>query len=281
MDVTNDKNIDLTITQILYKMPASEESKEVDKELAKIDMIKETDLKLHGRYSRRLDHQAKDVENFSEQSFDGSHRQMKQLIITRVDGSDKLEVEKNSSHLQTILRSHGVLTQVPYGGQMEALRSSLMSNEINLNMVSKLMSNVAAAMWPGRNPLKQLDTEGILIGYTNTSKNSMMPIYWNPEDPKYNCKHLCFWGGSGKGKSTFFQFIVWNAVGANCDFILFVPKEDMGTSHLDMIKALGGSLIYIGEEGKNFNPFMVFYNPETQGKDIKGFRCKKNINGIY
>lgn len=269
MDVTNDKNIDLTITQILYKMPAAEESKEVDKELAKIDMIKETDLKLHGRYSRRLDHQAKDVENFSEQSFDGTHRQMKQLIITRVDGSDKLEVEKNSSHLQTILRSHGVLTQVPYGGQMEALRSSLMSNEINLNMVSKLMSNVAAAMWPGRNPLKQLDTEGILIGYTNTSKNSMMPIYWNPEDPKYNCKHLCFFGGSGKGKSTMFQFIIWNAIGANCDFILFVPKEDMGTSHLNLIEALGGSLIYIGEAGKNFNPFMVFYNPDTQGKDIK------------
>jgi hypothetical protein len=269
MDVTNDKNIDLTITQILYKMPAAEESKEVDKELAKIDMIKETDLKLHGRYSRRLDHQAKDVENFSEQSFDGTHRRMKQLIITRVDGSDKLEVEKNSAHLQTILRSHGVLTQVPYGGQMGALRSSLMSNEINLNMVSKLMSNVAAAMWPGRNPLKQLDTEGILIGYVNTSKNSMMPIYWNPEDPKYSCKHLSCWGGSGKGKSTMFQYIIWNAVGANCDFILFVPKEDMGTSHLNLIEVLGGSLIYIGEAGKNFNLFMVFYNPDTQGKDIK------------
>jgi hypothetical protein len=152
---------------------------------------------------------------------------------------------------------------------MEALKSSLMSNEINLNMVSKLMSNVAAAMWPGRNPLKQLDTEGILIGYTNTSKNSMMPIYWNPEDPKYNCKHLCFFGGSGKGKSTMFQFIIWNAIGANCDFILFVPKEDMRTSHLNLIEALGGSLIYIGEAGKGFNPFMVFYNPETQGKDLK------------
>jgi hypothetical protein len=268
-DIVNNKNIDLTLTQILYKMSAPQESEEEDNEDAKLEMIKATDIKMKGSYSKRVDFQKEDINNFSRQSFDGDHRQLKQLMIMRVDGADKMEVEFNNAHLHMDLRGDGIYSDVAYGGQMKALRSSLMSNEINISVMSKTMSNVAACMWPGRNPLKRLDSEGILIGYTNLSKNSLVPLYWNPENPEYNCKHVAVFGGSGKGKSTMFQYIIWNATGANCDWILFVPKEDFGTSHLDMIEALQGAVIKIGDEDKTFNPFMVFYNPETQGKEPK------------
>jgi hypothetical protein len=124
-------------------------------------------------------------------------------------------------------------------------------------------------MWPGRNPLKRLDSEGILFGYVNNSSNSLVPIFWNPEKKEYNCKHLAFFGGSGKGKSTMFQYLIWNSTGANCNWVLFVPKEDFGTSHIDMIQALKGVLIKIGDDEHTFNPFMVFYNPETMGRELK------------
>jgi hypothetical protein len=269
LDVVYEKNIDFTLTQVLYKMSSEEENKETNKELAKLDMIRDIEVKLKGRYSRWLDHQGEDIENFSKQSFDGLHRQFKQLLICRIDGTDRKEVDFNSTHLQTILRGHGVFTEVPYGGQLTALRASLASNEFVKNSVSKVMSNVAACMWPGRNPIRRLDYEGILLGFISMGGKINIPIFWNPENPAYNCKHLVIFGGSGKGKSTTLQYWLWNATGANCDWILFVPKEDFGTSHIDMIKALGGSLIKIEEGEHIFNPFMVFYNPETQGKELK------------
>jgi hypothetical protein len=261
MDVTNDKNIDLTLTQVIYKMSSLEESQETDKELTKMDWIKDTEIKTAGRYSKRIDHYTEDIEAFSKQSYDGTHRQVKQLLIARVDGDDEQKVEFNSAHLQTILRGHGVLTEVPKGGQMEALKSSLMSNEIVKGAVLKTMSDVAAAMWPGRNPTQTLDTEGILLGYVKHGKNAGVPIFWNPDDSKYMSKHLAIFGGSGSGKSTLQLYIDYNSVLAGCDFIHIFPKEDMGTSAIRMIEAIDGQLIKIGDNGQNFNPLMVSYNP--------------------
>ena len=268
-DCIKNKNIDVTLTQILYKMTPHEEAKEEDKEEEMLDTIRKTDVKQKGRYSTRVDFQSEAIQKFARQSFEGEHRQFRQLLILRVDGSTKEEVEENVDYIHRELRGEGIFADKAYGGQSKALRSSLMSNEINLDTMSKVMSDAAACMWPGRNPLKNLDSDGILLGYTNTSKNSRVPIFWNPEKKEYNCKHIAVFGGSGKGKSTFFQYVIWNATGANCDWILFVPKEDFGTSHLDMIKALEGALIKIGDGESTFNPFMAFYNPETQGSELK------------
>lgn len=269
MEAVYEKHMDFTLSQLLYKMSSWEETHETDKELAKLDAIRSTEVKQKGRYSRRLDHQGDDIENFSKQSFDGVHRTLKQQLIARIDAPDRQTVEFNSTYLQYLLRGHGAYTDVPFGGQLEALRASLASNDIVKDSVSKVMSNVASCMWPGRNPIKRLDSEGILIGFASSGGNPTIPIYWNPENPAYNCKHLVLFGGSGKGKSTFLQYLLWNATGANCDWILFVPKEDFGTSHIDMINALSGALIRIADGENTFNPFMVFYNPDTQGKELK------------
>ena len=272
MDITTDKNIDLTLTQVLYKMSSLEESNETDKELYKMDWIKDTEIKTQGRYSKRIDHYVEDIETFSKQSYDGTHRQVKQLLIGRVDGDNEQDVEFNSSHLQMILKGRGVLTEVPKGGQMETLKSSLMSNEILKGSVLKVMSDVASCMWPGRNPTQMLDNEGILIGYMKHGENAGIPIFWNPDNPKYMCKHLAIFGGSGSGKSTFQLYIDYNSVLAHCDFIHIFPKEDMGTSALRMIEAIDGQLIRIGERGQNFNPLMVFYDPERHGNSLQGMK---------
>jgi hypothetical protein len=268
LEVTDDKNIDLTLTQVIYKMSSLEESQETDKELTKMDWIKDTEVKTSGRYSRRIDHYTQDIEDFSKQSYDGTHRQVKQLLIARVDGEDEQKVEFTSAHLQMILRGHGVLTEVPKGGQLEALKSSLMSNEIVKGAVLKTMSDVAAAMWPGRNPNICLDSEGILIGYVKHGENAGTPIFWNPNDSKYMSKHLTIFGGSGSGKSTLQLYIDYNCVLAGCDFIHIFPKEDMGTSAIRMITEIGGQLIKIGDNGQNFNPLMVSSNPNTHGNMV-------------
>jgi hypothetical protein len=52
----------------------------------------------------------------------------------------------------------------------------------------------------------------------------------------------------------------------------YILKEDMGTSALRMIESIDGQLIRIGEGGQNFNPLMVFYDPERHGNSLQGMK---------
>lgn len=265
LEIAEKKKFDLTLTQVLYKMSAAQDTKESDTEIAKLEKIKNVELKQSGRYSLRLDHQENDIEALSKQSFDGEHAPFKQLYIARIDGDDPTEVEMNTHLMSMELRSAGVYSYVPYGDPIGALRGSLPSNEFDVKSIGKIMSNTAAAMWPGRSTIKMLDQEGIIIGFSRDG----VPIYWNPEDPKYSSKHLAIFGGSGVGKSTLLLYMDYNSIAANCDFIHIFPKQDYGTSALRMIEAIGGELIKIGENGQSFNPLMVYYDPAIHGKDIK------------
>ena len=265
LEVAEKKKFDLTLTQVLYKLSSHQNTKETDKELSNLEKIKNIELKQDGRYSLRLDHQEQDIEILSKQEFDGEHKSFKQLYIARIDGDNPSEVEMNTHLLGLKLRSAGLYSYVPYGDQIGAMRGSLPSNEFDTKSLGKIMSNVAAAMWPGRSTIKQLDQEGIIIGFSRDG----VPVYWNPEDPKYNSKHLAVFGGSGVGKSTLLLYMDYNSIAANCDFVHIFPKQDFGTSAIRMIEAIGGQLIKIGESGQCFNPLMVFYDPKIHGKDIR------------
>lgn len=114
-----------------------------------------------------------------------------------------------------------------------------------------------------------LADHGILIGFHG---DSHAPLFINFDSLDMTSKHVAIFGGSGSGKSTFQMYIDYNAASVNCDFIHFVPKADMGTSHLNAIKALDGQLIKIGDGGDNFNPLMVFYDPHAMGDTIDARR---------
>jgi hypothetical protein len=268
-DIANNEKIDTTVTQILYKMPRSQENSENNKELVNLETIRRTQLKLTGRINKWLNFQERAVEAFSEEVFKGIHRQLKQLYLVRVDGESMEDVQYNSSHMQMELQGFGFNTEVPYTAQLTALKASCFSNELMMDWASKVLSDTAAAMWTGKSPDQFLDDKGILIGYLNQGKDYGIPLYLDLERDIYDNKHFAVMGGSGKGKTTLFLTLLWNAIAAGCDFIHIFPKQDMGTDALAMIRALGGQLLKIGGSGGIYpNPLKIIWNPETHGDTL-------------
>ena len=268
-EISNNEKIDTTVTQILYKMSRVQENSETNKELINLDTIRKTQMKLTNRVNKWLDHQERNVEAFSEEVFKGVHRQLKQLYLVRVDGDSMEDVLYNSEHMQMELSGFGFNTEVPYTGQLRALKASIFSNELMMDWAAKVLSDTAAAMWTGRNPSQFLDDKGIMIGYLNSGRDFGVPLYLDLDRDIYDNKHFAILGGSGKGKTTLFLTWLWNAIAAGYDFIHIFPKQDMGTDAIAMIKALGGQLLKIGGSGGIYpNPLRIIYNPETHGETI-------------
>lgn len=263
LDTMTSENAQIMVTQTLIKRSTLEESDAVDETLAQIDQAKEVQIEQKGTYSRRYDHAADDVEGFSKQSFDGDHRIFRQSIVARVDGTSRDEVNDITSMITTKLRGQNVLTEIPYGGHLRSIKAGLPTNEILDETFTDVLGNVAATLWPARNPIQIMSMKGVLLGFTPTG----IPLYADFESDEFMSKHFAIFGGSGTGKTTLQLYIDYNAAATNFDFIHIVPKEDMGTSHLNAIKALNGQLIKIGDGGDNFNPMMVFYDPATMGDD--------------
>lgn len=272
-DIANENKIDTTYTQILYAMSHEQQNNETNKELIHLDWIRNVELRLKKIASRWIQYQEEDIEEFSKKNFDGTGRTMKQLGLVRIDSENMEDVQYHSDHMQQILRGHGFNTEVPYGSQMRALKASIMSNEWMPDWCTKVMSDTAAAMWPGRNPLKLLDDSGFLIGYLNGG----IPLYLDLENKNYDNKHFAVFGGSGKGKSTLFLYWLWNAIAAKINFIHIVPKQDHGTSHLNMIKAIKGQLAYVGTQEFSPNPYMIVWDPATHGDSIHDMKLAYNV----
>ena len=265
-EIANDKHIDLTYTQILYKMSPAEENKERNKELTFLEVLRNTQIKFFGRYNKWFDHQAEDIEKASKMTFDGTHRQFKQLLLARVDSSSVEDTEFHVDHMMQELRGHGVNTEVLYGAQMRGLKASIMSNELMLDWASKVMSNTAAMMWPGKKPIKYLDEKGVLIGYLDAGKDAGIPLYLDIGNKKlYNNNNFAVLGGSGSGKTTMFLNILKNAIAAGMDFCHFFPKQDFGTDAIEFITKLKGNFVCVGPRGKGIYPFKIIWNPDTQG----------------
>jgi len=258
------ENAQIMLTQTLVKRSSMEESDAVDETLAQIDQAKETQLQQRGAYSRRYDHAAEDVESFSKRAFDGDNRIFRQSMVARVDGATRDEVNTITSLITTKLRGHNVLTEIPYGGHLRSIKAGLPTNEIIEETFTDVLGNVAAIFWPARNPIQLMSSRGVLLGFHSYTKT---PIYADFESDEFMSKHYAIFGGSGTGKSTLQMYIDYNAAAVNYDFIRFVPKADMGTSHLNAINALNGELVKIGDGGDNPNPMMVFYDPVTMGDD--------------
>lgn len=264
LDTMISEDAQIMLTQTLIKRSSLEESNAVDRTLGEIEQAKETQLQQTGRYSLRYDHAARDVANFSELSYDGDHRIFKQSYIARIDGKTRKEVDSIVSMITNKLNGQNVLTEIPYGGHLRSIKAGLPTNEIIPETFTDIMGNTAAMLWPARNPIKIMSRKGTLLGFHAEAKT---PLYADFESDDFMSKHFAIFGGSGTGKSTLQMYIDYNAAAVNCDFIHFVPKEDMGTSHINAIKALSGELIKIGEGGDNFNPLMVFFDPVTMGDD--------------
>ena len=90
-------------------------------------------------------------------------------------------------------------------------------------------------LWPARNPIQLMSRKGVLLGFHSDART---PLFADFESTTFMSKHFAVFGGSGTGKTTTELYIDYNAAAVNCNFIhISPPKEDMGTSHLNAIKA--------------------------------------------
>lgn len=284
LDTMISEDAQIMITQTLIKRESLDESNAVDDTLSEIEKAKETQLQQSGRYSRRYDYAADDVEKYSRQSYDGDHKTFRHSMIARVDGATRKEIEEIISMLTFNLNGQNILTEIPFGGHLRSIKAGLPTNEIIEETFTDVQGNTAAMMWPARNPIQTMSRKGVLLGFHSDAKT---PLFADFESDDFMSKHFAVFGGSGTGKTTTELYIDYNAAAVNCDYIHISPKEDMGTSHLNAIKALNGPLLKIGE-GTEYdpNPWMVYFNPETLGESKEARRAayrrtqislKKNI----
>ena len=284
LDTMISEDAQIMITQTLIKRESLDESNAVDDTLSEIEKAKETQLQQSGRYSRRYDYAADDVEKYSRQSYDGDHKTFRHSMIARVDGATRKEVDEIISMLTFNLNGQNILTEQPFGGHLRSIKAGLPTNEIIEETFTDVQGNTAAMMWPARNPIQTMSRKGVLLGFHSDAKT---PLFADFESDDFMSKHFAVFGGSGTGKTTTELYIDYNAAAVNCDYMHISPKEDMGTSHLNAIKALNGPLLKIGE-GTEYdpNPWMVYFNPETLGESKEARRAayrrtqislKKNI----
>lgn len=284
LDTMISEDAQIMITQTLIKRESLDESNAVDDTLSEIETAKETQIQQSGRYSRRYDYAADDVEMYSRQSYDGDHKTFRHSMIARIDGATRKEVEEIVSMLTFNLNGQNILTEIPYGGHLRSIKAGLPTNEIIEETFTDVQGNTAAMMWPARNPIQTMSRKGVLLGFHSDAKT---PLFADFESDDFMSKHFAVFGGSGTGKTTTELYIDYNAAAVNCDYIHISPKEDMGTSHLNAIKALNGPLLKIGEGTKyDPNPWMVYFDPETMGESKEARRhayrrtqisLKKNI----
>lgn len=284
LDVMISEDAQIMLTQTLIKRDSLDESDAVDKTLNEIEKAKEIQFQLKGQYSRRYDYAAEDVERYSRQSYDGDHKTFRHSMIARIDGATRKEVDTITSMMTYALNGQNILTEIPFGGHLRSIKAGLPTNEIIEETFTDVLGNTAAMLWPARNPIQIMSRKGVLIGFHSDAR---IPLFVDFESDDFMSKHFAIFGGSGTGKTTLELYIDYNAAAVNCNFIHISPKEDMGTSHLNAIKALNGQLLKIGEGTEHDpNPWMVYFDPETMGESLEARRyayrrtlvsLKKNI----
>jgi molybdopterin-biosynthesis enzyme MoeA-like protein len=284
LDMMISEDAQIMLTQTIIKRDSLNESEAVDKTLDEIEKAKETQIQQGGRYSRRYDYAAEDVERYSRQSYDGDHKTFRHSLVARIDGATRKEVNTLTSMLNFNLNGQNILTEQPFGGHLRSIKAGLPTNEIIEETFTDVQGNTAAMLWPARNPIQLMSRKGVLLGFHSDART---PLFADFESDDFMSKHFAVFGGSGTGKTTTELYIDYNAAAVNCDYIHISPKEDMGTSHLNAIKALNGQLLKIGE-GTEYdpNPWMVYFDPETMGESTAARRyayrrtqvsLKKNI----
>lgn len=284
LDMMISEDAQIMLTQTIIKRDSLNESEAVDKTLDEIEKAKETQIQQSGRYSRRYDYAAEDVENYSRQSYDGNHKTFRHSLVARIDGATRNEVNTLTSMLTFNLNGQNILTEQPFGGHLRSIKAGLPTNEIIDETFTDVQGNTVAMLWPARNPIQLMSRKGVLLGFHSDART---PLFADFDSDDFKSKHFAVFGGSGTGKTTTELYIDYNAAAVNCNFIHVSPKEDMGTSHLNAIKALNGQLLKIGE-GTEYdpNPWMVYFDPETMGESTAARRyayrrtqvsLKKNI----
>ena len=264
-EIAKEKHVDFTVTQIIYKPSNEEINRENKNEKKKIQTARKVELNQSGNSSDVYDWQEDDLRSFFAQSYKGEHSILKQLVVAGISTPTEDDTAYTIAETQTEFKSSGINTDSCFGGQVRALKALIPSNEIMREHMITVLSNTAAAFWPGRTPIKTIDEKGIHLGYLDEGKDAGIPLFWDPESPLAENANLACLGSSGQGKTTLVLNLLKNAVALNIGFWYISPKQDFGTDAVNFIKALEGNLINVGPKGRGLRPLKITWDPILHG----------------
>lgn len=283
-EIAREKKVDFTVTQIIYKPSNEETNTENRKQKKKIQTARKVEFKQGGQTSDVYDFQEDDLRSFFAQSYRGEHAILKQLVIAGISTPSEDETSFTVSETQNEFKSAGINTDSCFGGQIRAMKALIPSNELMTEHMITVLSNTAAAFWPGRTPIKTIDEYGIHIGYLDEGKDAGIPLYWNPENPLIKNANVALLGDSGQGKTTFVLNFLKNAVALGIGFWYLSPKQDFGTDAVNFIHALGGNIITVGPKGRGLRPLKITWDPAIHGEsteDMYSAYVKSKERALY
>jgi hypothetical protein len=268
-EIAKERHVDFTVTQIVYKPSNEDINNENRNEKRKIRTAEKTEARQGGEISDVYKWQQQDLEKFFEQSYRGEHAILKQIVVAGISTKDEEETGQTMAETQNEFKQSGINTDPCFGGQQRALRALIPSNETMSEHMIKVLSNTAAAFWPGRTPIKTLDEYGIMLGYLDEGKDAGIPLFLNLENPLLENANIAVIGGSGQGKTTTVLNFLKNAVALDIGFWFVTPKQDFGTDAINFINALHGNFISVGPKGKGLRPLKIIWDPAIHGESTE------------
>jgi hypothetical protein len=191
-------------------------------------------------------------------------------LIIVIKATSEQGLRSAESKINAVLSGSRVFKEYPDAKHLETLLNSMMVPAIWKRTACELFSYHAALMLPIQSPGNRLQSEGCLFG--ETIEDNPRAVQINLE--ALSAQHIFVCGASGTGKTYFLMLFLMRSLTMERKRVLYItPKEDEGTSHLNVVKYFNGCLIELGrDKSKNINPFEIF----TSGKITRD-----NAEGIF
>lgn len=187
---------------------------------------------------------------------------------------DKAKVDHVMSEIKKHLNIGSIRYSLPRYGQLSAIQAAIpFSSQIDARYLKKVNRRTIAAMLPLRNDFAEFPLEGPIIC---VDEETGRPIKICPT--KLNPENTFILSPPGSGKTTMILNLASHAIGNDNDVWIIEPKnEDAdGTDYLNFTNEYNGTVARWGPDGINPSIFIIFYDKERMGTDIRSYRKAKD-----
>lgn len=188
--------------------------------------------------------------------------------------TDKEKVDQVMSKIKKDLDIGGIRNTLPRYGQLGAIQAALpFCSQIDARYLQKVNKRTIAAMLPLRNDFAEFPLDGPIIC---VDEETGRPIKISPN--KQNPENIFILGPPGSGKTTAILNLSSHAIGNGDDVWIIEPKNEDGdgTDYLNFAEEYNGTVARWGPDGINPSIFIIFYDKERMGTDIKSYRKAKD-----
>lgn len=187
---------------------------------------------------------------------------------------DKDKVDEVMSRIKMDLDIGSIRHVLPRYGQLSAIKAAIpFSSQIDARYLQKVNKRTIAAMLPLRNDYAEFPLEGPIIC---SDAETGRPIKICPT--KQNPENTFILSPPGSGKTTMILNLASHAIGNDDNVWIIEPKnEDAdGTDYINFAEEYHGTVARWGPDGINPSIFIIFYDKDRMGTDIKSYRKAKD-----